>query len=531
MEPFGDSKHQWYGIHDDGNIINPKTKKMKQSIFASILSGFSLLLFFAANQVSAITYYIATNGSDSNKGVSLSYPFLSLAKALALIQPGDTIIVRGGNYSFSSGISISDSGSAGKYFFLWAFQGERPIFDFSRLSLGSRGVSLSGNYWHVKGFDFARAGDNGLYLSKGGYNIIEYCSFYENKDSGLQLSGGAHDNKIINCDSYYNADPPDYGDADGFACKMDVGTNNSFFGCRSWLNVDDGWDGYLRGSDDVTTVIENCWTWRNGYFKDGTDAGPNANGNGFKMGGSDDKLAKHNFTLKNCIAFDNKVKGFDQNNNKGSMVLYNCTAYRNGGNNFSISQQLATGKILEVKNCVAVDAKVSLGSFAIQSTNSWINRVASNDFLSLDTSGVSGPRKSDGSLPDIPFLHLSQGSNLIDAGTIIGLPFNGKAPDPGAFEFSFVTGFEPARSQNIRLLAYPNPFKDFFIIDISLPEYQKVAVSLINIRGEKIWNTANMEADRMGLRISCNSGNIKPGIYFIVAETRNEKYRTKILKI
>ena len=405
---------------------------MKQNKFIPFASLLIFFLFFASGPAMAKTYFIASNGSDSNNGISLTSPFLNLSKALLLILPGDTIIVRGGYYSFTSGISISKSGSDTKPCFLIAYKGERPIYDFFSTSSGTRGVSLSGSYWHIKGFDIARAGDNGLYISKGGNNIVEYCSFYENKDSGMELSGGTHDNKIINCDSYFNSDPPDYGDADGFACKMDVGSNNSFFGCRAWMNVDDGWDGYLRGSDDVSTIIENCWTWRNGYFKDGTDAGPNSNGNGYKMGGSDDKLAKHNFTLKNCIAFDNKMKGFDQNNNRGSMLLYNCTGYRNGGNNFSISQPLASGKILEVKNCVAADGKVSLGSFAIQATNSWINRVTSNDFLSLDTAGVSRSRKSDGSLPDISFLHLNGGSSLINAGTNVGIPFEGSAPESGS---------------------------------------------------------------------------------------------------
>jgi hypothetical protein len=48
---------------------------------------------------------------------------------------------------------------------------------------------------------------------------------------------------------------------------------------------------------------------------------------------------------------------------------------------------------------------------------------------------VFGPRKADGSLPDVKFLHLSAGSTLIDKGTNVGLPFSGKAPDLGAFEF------------------------------------------------------------------------------------------------
>ena len=29
MEPFGDSMRHWYGIHDDGNIINPKANQPK----------------------------------------------------------------------------------------------------------------------------------------------------------------------------------------------------------------------------------------------------------------------------------------------------------------------------------------------------------------------------------------------------------------------------------------------------------------------------------------------------------------------
>jgi hypothetical protein len=25
-----------------------------------------------------------------------------------------------------------------------------------------------------------------------------------------------------------------------------------------WMNCDDGWDGYLRGANGVTTTLENC---------------------------------------------------------------------------------------------------------------------------------------------------------------------------------------------------------------------------------------------------------------------------------
>ena len=120
------------------------------------------------------------------------------------------------------------------------------------------------------------------------------------------------------------------------------------------------------------------------------------------------------------------------------MILYNCTAYRNKGGNFGFSQLIGAGKILEIKNCVAVDGKVAIADFAIQETNNWMSPfiVTPDDFSSLDTTGITGPRKADGSLPDVKFVHLVRGSDLIDAGTNLGIPYTGKAPDLGAFEFS-----------------------------------------------------------------------------------------------
>lgn len=58
------------------------------------------------------------------------------------------------------------------------------------------------------------------------------------------------------------------------------------------------------------------------------------------------------------------------------------------------------------------------------------------DFVSLDDSVACGPRQADGSLPNTNFLHLAAGSDLIDKGMNVGLPFTGIAPDLGAFEYA-----------------------------------------------------------------------------------------------
>jgi hypothetical protein len=376
--------------------------------------------------------YVSSSGSDSNPG-TISLPYATITKAISVSTAGDTIYVRGGTYTLTTTINISKSGTSTSKYHLFAYQNERPILDFSGMAVSSsnRGISLSGSYWYIKGLDVKGAGDNGLNVS-GSNNIIEFCSFYENRDSGCQLGGGAANNQVINCDSYYNCDPGQ-GNADGFSPKLDVGTGNYFYGCRSWQNSDDGYDGYLRPSDDITTTYVNCWAFKNGYLKSGV-AG-SGNGNGFKMGGSDAKDLRHNAVLKDCLSFDNLVKGFDQNNNKGSMTLYNCTAYNNG-TNYKIDLALASGETLTVKNCVALGDYGSLGSWAVQQTNSWLSpfSVSAGDFISIDSSPAYGPRNADGSLPNISYMRLATGSDLIDAGTNVGLPYYGSAPDLGAFE-------------------------------------------------------------------------------------------------
>lgn len=445
------------------------------------------ITFLFTNQIFT-QIFISPSGIDGNPG-TIDLPLKTIPAAVTISQPGDTIYLRGGTYPLNSTISISKDGASGALYHLFSYQDERPLLDFSLMPVNSsnRGIILSGDYWYVKGIDIRGAGDNGMNLS-GSSNIIEFCSFFENHDTGLQLGGGASNNQIINCDSYFNEDPGQ-GNADGFAPKLTVGSGNYFYGCRAWQNSDDGWDGYMRGANDVSTTLENCWCFANGYLKDGS-AG-SGNGNGYKMGGSDDKTLMHNFTLKNCIAFDNLVRGFDQNNNRGSMALYNCTAFRNG-TNYSITLELYSGKTATIINSVALDNYGSLASFVNQQTNSWLGNfdVTNDDFISIDTTGVRGPRKADGNLPDINFLHLAYGSNLIDAGTDVGIPFYGLAPDLGAFESGGIDNVifvKQSVLQDFKLAQnYPNPFNPNtkFRIEVVTPGFYTLTV--YNVLGKQV---------------------------------------------
>jgi hypothetical protein len=482
---------------------------------------FTLYLLIFGNYLSA-QIYIAPDGLDTNPG-TIDSSYGTFPKAITEAVAGDTIYVRGGVYTLTTTITITatKNGTESQMFTLTAYQDEVPILDFSTQAFGSKGISLKANYWHIKGLQIKGAGDNGMEIDFGSNNIIEQCQFYENRDSGLQLSNGSANNRILLCDSYYNADPPDYGDADGFAPKLTVGSGNYFYGCRSWGNCDDGWDGYLRGADNVTTTLENCWTWGNGYLKDGTDPGSQANGNGFKMGGGDNSNADslmHHFILINCVAFDNKHKGFDQNNNLGSMTLYNCTGYHNLEANYRIQRALNPGQTLTVKNCVSYDGLVQLGTFALQETNSWLTPfvVTAEDFLSLDSDSASAPRQPDGSLPEIGFLHLAQGSDLIDAGVDLGYPYKGEAPDLGAFESDYVTSVqENSIVANYQLFQnYPNPFNPSTTIKFQIPNSKVVVVEVYNLLGQKVRTLVDGE-QVAGIHIVHFDGSgLASGVYF-----------------
>jgi hypothetical protein len=358
-----------------------------------------------------------------------------LISAIQAAQPGSTIYIRGGTYYFGETITLDQDGSQSQTITLSKHpdDNERPMLDFSAMSESSsnRGLTLQGDYWHIYGIDVRKAGDNCLYIT-GSNNVIEFSTFSECADTGVQLAKGASDNLIKNVDSYYNADSS-LENADGFAAKLDVGNGNKFYGCRAWNNLDDGFDGYLRGANNITTTYENSWVIRNGYLKDGSlGAG---DGNGFKTGGSDGKDLKHNAIFINTIAAGNAVDGYDHNSNRGEVTIHNAIAHNNGRNiNFSSSN---TASKLTIKNTISLGASDSLSANSTDiQANSWQDghSATESDFVSVDIDELLAPRKADGSLPDVNYFKLVNGSDLIDAGVDVGLPYNGSAPDIGVFE-------------------------------------------------------------------------------------------------
>lgn len=494
-----------------------------------------------AGMASAANWYVSTTGKDSNDGKTLATPFLTVAKATGAVAAGDSIYIRSGTYASTTPITITTSGTAAKSIWMGIYPADlkttdsRPILDFSGMALASanQGIVHKAGYWHMFGFRIKGAGDNGMLVrsSAAVHNTFEFLDFYENRDAGMQIRESAANNLILNCDSYHNADyvagssTSDGGNADGFAPKLDVGTGNIFRGCRAWQNTDDGWDGYLKATevglpDGMLTTLENCWAWGNGYYwKDGSTTS-GMNGNGIKMGGSANKNQAHNFLVKNCLAWNNKSKGFDQNNSAGSLTLYNCTSISNKAMDFALNSSgvtYASGAKTTVVNSVAYGTKgTDFRSGATLTTNNFA--AAASDFVTVtDTTGLAGLRKVDGSLPDISFGHLKTGSKLIDAGTVIsGMSYNGSKPDLGAFETGTVVGIRSVSGNGATRLFTALDGRAHLFVD----QDAQVSIAVLDAAG-RMAQRQDLGPVMAGRMVDLDFSGLKAGIYLVNATGSN----------
>jgi len=391
------------------------------------------LLFLSASS-QATTYYVATNGNDTWSGTATNSPWRTPERGIGAVNAGDTLYVFGGTYMLTNQVKTAKAGTAVNYCNMWAYPGEHPYFNATNIPSGSnRGIYISKDFWHVKGIEVGFAPDNGIIITSGS-NIVEGCVMHDNNNDGMTLgstSAKAHDNLILNCDSYRNFQASSGGNnGDGYSAKTGCGVNNVFQGCRSYLNSDDGWDFYDNDSSTVTLL--NCWSFMNGsnQWNVGSFSG---NGNGFKLGGAGTH-AQH--VLMQCVAFDNIAKGFDYNLSVAGHTMLNCTSFGNGKPNYEFPATPTTGTNT-FKNDVSYLGSNDIVAGSIMISNSWQNGLSVNaaDFASLDVALAQMPRNSDYSLPTNSFARLAAGSDLIDAGVDVGLPYYGSAPDLGAYEF------------------------------------------------------------------------------------------------
>jgi MYXO-CTERM domain-containing protein len=396
----------------------------------------------------AATYYVATTGSDSNAGTQ-SAPFATVGHAQTAAAAGDTVYIRGGRFAINSGtvgVSFTKSGSSGALINYFAYSGEIPVFDLSGITNPSgrvTGLDVHCNYIHIRGLEvmgvpqYQSGQDSWGVRIQGSNNILENLNVHDNQAPGVFITSGAN-NLILNCDSHHNYDSLESGGSgDGFGCHSSGG-GNILRGCRSYDNSDDGYD-FINAAGSC--LVEQSFAFRNGFIPGTTTTA--GNGAGFKAGGygsppSVPSTGAATHTVQQCVAFGNRSQGFYANHHPGRINFYNNTAFNNPAN-YNMLADSGYPSSHEIHNNIAMSSGTAINNFSggTNTYNSWnlSVTVSTADFASVTQSEAQLPRQADGSLPNTSFMHLVAGSDLIDQGTNVGLPYNGSAPDLGAFEY------------------------------------------------------------------------------------------------
>ncbi len=419
-------------------------------------------------------FYVAPDGDDAAPG-SIDEPFATIGRAQQAAAPGTTVYFRGGTHAIDVGqvdeytgifarvFLMNKSGTAGNPIRYWAYPGEEPVIDMTAVNpagyriytfyvtadwLHFRGLTVTGVQVNITTHTQSICFDN-----EGSHNLYERLVLRDNQAIGMWIGNG-RDNLVLHCDAYRNWDYTSEGgvggNVDGFGCHASADEGNVFRGCRAWLNSDDGFD---LINVDHAVLIEDCWAAYNGYSEENGSLVSRGDGTGFKAGGYGkppssvpSPIPRH--VVRGCLAVGNKQNGFYANHHPGGLDFIANTALRNRRNfnllNYDTDPLVdddVPGFDHVLRNNVGIDATLEeLANADLASCdsshNAWDLAVAVDaaDFVSLDESFLSAPRQPDGKLPVVPLMRLVPGSDLVDAGTDVGIPFAGTAPDLGGFE-------------------------------------------------------------------------------------------------
>ncbi len=369
------------------------------------------------------TYYVATNGNNTNSGTSLASPWQTVAHAVTTMNAGDTTYVRGGTYNEGL-IQFSKSGTQSAQIKLLNYPGEAPIINgidpqqLHRIILMHGSGSQNPMGWiTIEGFEIRNCW-NGIKMHNGHDITIRRNWIHHNLDQGI-LGNGTRvsiDRNIINHNGQFITNP----------------TSNLEHGI------------YGNGT---------AWTISNNLIYDNLVLGIQQNGSA----SSNYDPAQHpgpEFALSHDWVVANNTIAYQHNS--AGMVVWggNCDNTRIENNIFYENGVTASGT-----NGVTFTSISGTTGVSIRNNISYASGTGSSNFLGTGATegvhytqsgnivNVSNPAFVNGgnnALPTSPDFHLQSGSPAINSGlTVSEVTFDfdgtsrpqGTAYDIGADEF------------------------------------------------------------------------------------------------
>jgi hypothetical protein len=139
------------------------------------------------------TFYVATNGSDSNPG-TVARPWRTIQRAINGRRPGQRVLVRRGTYH--ENVRLERAGTASAPITLAAYPGERPIIDNE-----SNPLEIDGSYYRIRGFVLQGArgtSSTNVYFETGAHHVeLVGNEVRWSQDQGIFSEEESHDLHIL----------------------------------------------------------------------------------------------------------------------------------------------------------------------------------------------------------------------------------------------------------------------------------------------------------------------------------------------
>jgi parallel beta-helix repeat protein len=441
----------------------PKTKRYADPVSPQVLASEIARINAMRNELAAVadpapahgrTLHVSTNGSKAGNG-SVDAPLASIPQALAVVQPGDTVLVDAGDYREPEGIAIKISGRPDAWIKIKAAPGARPKI----ISSGWNGFGLTGGiaYIEIEGFELAWVPNTNTNKQVDGVGIApayasHHLRFLNNMVHGFGTGGICS----LDCDYVYLEGNVIYD-----TCKTSPYGGSAISLCRAF-NCDEnpGYHNVVRGNicydnELLVSVLES--SGGNGHaITDGNgiiiDVFMRSRANPRKPHTQDrnGKLEPYRgrTLIENNLIYDNGGRGIHVFRSEKVDVVNN-TCYMN-----QKSDDINAGEITAIQagqvtffNNIAYGRKEKRGNTQDGSTRViWSHNLFYNNADVLMHDGIiEADPKFAAPAPDAPpgGFRLQPGSSAIDVGLPVFPPRDldghvrpqGKAGDLGAYEF------------------------------------------------------------------------------------------------
>ncbi|KKQ88340.1 MAG: hypothetical protein UT12_C0021G0002 [Candidatus Curtissbacteria bacterium GW2011_GWC2_38_9] len=270
---------------DPGHLTVAEKETTRSTFAIDLLSGMDINTYRKT-----FTYFVKTNGNDSNDGLAPDFAFATIGKAASVMNPGDKVYVGAGTYNES--VVPANSGVSGAMISYIADTGGNATGDsgaviFDGFVDGGSGdlcyafdLSSGADYLLIDGFEAMRHRDcgtdnaafyfigdsnNNIYRNltahdirrdgfhlEGTNNLLENCLIYNTGDDGLTLRANLSDSIIRNC-SFAGDIGIDTG-SEGYAIEL----RGTYSGANLFIN--NIIDGNISNDKSLYLWEYNDWT-------------------------------------------------------------------------------------------------------------------------------------------------------------------------------------------------------------------------------------------------------------------------------